>query len=261
LEGASLDVLRIGAARVQEGGWRMLIPKRLGHIWIGPLEPPHEWMQTWKDLHPDWKYTLYDNDFLASGDFETHAQIGEYLNRGSYAGAADLLRYEILYKFGGYLAAADSICLHSIDELLANDQSLYTVYENEFVRGHLVSPIAAATPGHPFIRLLIDRLKEVDPADLDVPWKQTGNLFVAEMIEEHQPDIVIWPSHYLIPVHYTGRTYKGTGKIYAEQLFGSTKKSYKAKSLKARILERSRVKYHKAAHKRLKKKGKTGLHA
>lgn len=238
----------------------MLIPKKLGHIWIGPLEPPLEWMQTWKDLHPDWDYTLYDNDFFASEEFETQAQIGEYLKRGSYAGVADLLRYEILYKFGGYVASADSICRNANDELFRDDQSLYTVYENEFVRGQLVSPIAAATPGHPFIRLLIDKLKEIDPAELDVPWKQTGNLFVAEMIEEHQPDIVIWPSHYLIPVHYTGRTYKGTGKIYAEQLFGTTKKAYKAKSLKARLFERKRAKYHKAAHKRLKKQGKTGLH-
>jgi len=239
----------------------MLIPKKLGHIWIGPLEPPREWMQTWKDLHPDWDYTLYDNDFLASEQFETQAQIDEYIKRGSYAGAADLLRYEILYKYGGYVAAADSICRHPIDELFDDDQSLYTVYENEFVRGHLVSPIAAAAPNHSFIRLLIDRLKQVDPADLEEPWKQTGNLFVAEMIEEHQPDIVIWPSHYLIPIHYTGRIYRGTGKVYANQLFGNTKKLYEAKSEKTRLVEWMRARYQNRVRKKLKAKARKAFGA
>lgn len=231
----------------------MMIPKRLGHIWIGPLDPPQEWMQTWIDLHPDWEYTLYDNDFMESGTFETKAQIDEYIKRGSYAGAADLLRYEILYKFGGYIAGADSICRNPIDELFEDDKSVYTIYENEFLRGMLVAPILAATPGHPFVRMLIDKLKSIEPAYLDVAWRQTGNLFVSEMIEEHQPDIVIWPSHYLIPVHYTGRTYTGTGKIYAEQLFGSTNKIYQAKSIKSRLLEKKRKIYMKLNRKKRKR--------
>lgn len=221
----------------------MLIPRKLGHIWIGPLKPPVKWMQTWKDLHPDWNYTLYDNDFLASGDFETQPQIDEYLKRGQYAGAADLLRYEVLYKFGGYIAAADSQCRNAIDELFEDNAALYTVYENEFVRGKLVAPVAASTPGHPFFRQVIDRLKAVDPAKLDIPWKQTGNLFVAQMIEELQPDIVIWPSHYLIPVHFTGVTYNGSGKIYAEQYFASTRKLYASGSFFTRLKEKRRKKY------------------
>lgn len=206
------------------------VPKKLGHIWIGPKVPPTEWMKTWIDKHPDWAYTLYDNDYLYNNEFRTWPQIEEYLKRGWYAGAADLLRYEILYREGGYLAPADSLCLHPIDELLEDGGELYTVYENEFLRGQLVAPIVAAVPGHPFVKELIDRLSSVAPRDLDHPWKQTGNLFVAELIEELKPEITIWPSHTLIPEHFIGRKYKGTGKVYARQLFGETNKAYKYKS-------------------------------
>jgi hypothetical protein len=108
---------------------------------------------------------------------------------------------------------------------------------------------------------LIDRLKQVDPADLEEPWKQTGNLFVAEMIEEHQPDIVIWPSHYLIPIHYTGRIYRGTGKVYANQLFGNTKKLYEAKSEKTRLVEWMRARYQNRVRKKLKAKARKAFGA
>ncbi len=58
------------------------IPKRLGHIWIGPKPAPMTWMQTWPELHPDWEYTIYDNDFLCSYPFRLRAHINEYFGVG-----------------------------------------------------------------------------------------------------------------------------------------------------------------------------------
>ena len=40
------------------------IPKIIGHIWVGHLQAPKEWMQTWRDYHPTWEYRLYDNEYL-----------------------------------------------------------------------------------------------------------------------------------------------------------------------------------------------------
>jgi len=34
------------------------IPKIIHQIWLGPLEPPIEVMETWQRLHPEWKYIL-----------------------------------------------------------------------------------------------------------------------------------------------------------------------------------------------------------
>lgn len=225
----------------------MKIPKKLSHIWIGPLEPPLEWMQTWIDKHPDWEYRLYDNAFLAEHRFQTHMQIDEYMKRGMYAGVADLMRYEILYEFGGYMAGADSVCLHNIEELFDDDFSLYTIYENEMVRGRLVAPIVAATPKPPFLRLLIDELRSIEPVALLEPWKQTGNLFVAKMLEKHKPTIQIWPSYRLIPHHFTGVSYEGDEKVYADQRFGSTLNSYQTKNLLVRIQAKKRKRYKKVA--------------
>ncbi|MFA7668472.1 MAG: glycosyltransferase [Burkholderiaceae bacterium] len=201
------------------------IPKKLSHIWIGPKKPPIEWMNTWRQLHPDWEYTLYDNDFLFNRKFQTQSQINEYLKRRQYAGVADLMRLEILYEHGGFMPGADSICIRNMTALFSRAHA-YTIYENEAVRGDLVSPIQACEPGNKFVKKLIDKLSETNISELDEPWISTGNLFTAQMIKSENPEITIFPSHYMIPIHYTGICYEGDGPIYAIQKFGSTPNEY-----------------------------------
>ena len=204
---------------------KIQIPKKMGHIWIGNKPVPNEWINTWKEHHKNWEYTSYDNDFYASFDFKTRHLIDRYLGLEMYAGASDLMRYEILYHFGGFIPEADSICYHNTDELFSKECA-YTVYENEFLRGKLVSPIYACEPQNKFVGYLIDELLKLSPDNLGDAWKTTGNLFVARMIEKYQPDIVVFPSHYFIPIHFDGFVYPGTDKIYAKQLFGSTRDVY-----------------------------------
>lgn len=242
---------------------RIEIPLKLGHIWIGPYPPPWHWMNTWRAKHPNWEYTLYDNQFLATYNFRTRHLIDEYLKRQQYAGVADLMRYEILYEYGGLIQAADSICYHNTDELWTK-ACPYTIYENEFIRGSLVSPVLAAPPQNEFVGALVEELCKLGKEDLDIPWRTTGNLFVAQMIAKLKPEITIFPSHYFIPVHFEGMVYDGKDKVYAKQLFGSTQKSYhKAKKLPplkrlmAKFTKRTNIKkYAEEAEKRFKDKRK-----
>ncbi|WP_162497365.1 glycosyltransferase family 32 protein [Roseovarius dicentrarchi] len=213
------------------------IPKNLGHIWIGPYRPPVDWMQTWQDYHPDWSYTLYDNSFAATYPFRNKSLITEYLKRSQFAGAADLMRYEILYDFGGFLPEADSVCLANTDHLFEHDCA-YTVYENEKARPGMVSPILACPPGNKFVGQLIDELSTLRPRELGQPWKTTGNRFVASMIQKYDPQITIFPSHYFIPEHFSGEKYTGPDQVFAKQLFGSTTDAYGSVSAgtKARLM-------------------------
>lgn len=226
-----------------------MIPKQLSHIWIGPLEPPKTWMNTWQRQNPDWQYKVYDNDYLSSKKFKLQGLIDEYLKRGDYAGVSDLMRYEILFENGGFIAPADAICLQNIDSLFT-DCKAYTVYENEFVRGKLVSPILASEPNNQFIGQLIDELAVINPKKLLEPWKSTGNLFVALMIEKYRPIIEIFPSHYFNPQHYVGLIYAGNHTVYAKEIFGSTNESYtEHKDFWYRRSKRKKFKYRKKALK------------
>ena len=203
------------------------IPKKLGHIWIGPLKPPTDWMDSWRDHHPTWEYRLYDNDFLFSRRWRAQPLINEYYRRGEYAGVSDLMRYEILLEQGGFLPEADSLCLRPTDELWTTP-SLYTVYEHEEKKPGLVSPFLASAPGHPYLDVILTRIMRRNrPEDLGAPWWAVGNKFLKRALATQPAEnIVIFPSHYFIPKHKGSDRYDGDGPVYCDQFWGSTLNRY-----------------------------------
>ncbi|MCG6903802.1 MAG: hypothetical protein LJE68_14085 [Rhodobacter sp.] len=199
------------------------IPKILGHIWIGHRPAPLVWLQSWRDLHPDWEYRLYDNAYLFGRRWRNQPLINEYYRRGIYAGVSDIMRYEILHEIGGFIPEADSKCLRATDALW-DKPALYTVYENEERKPGLVSPFLASAPGHPFLDVVSTRIKRRNtPETLGPAWRSVGNRFLKKAIEARNPDnLVIFPSHYFIPTHKKFGPYAGDGPVYCEQHWGST---------------------------------------
>lgn len=234
-----------------------MIPRNLAHVWIGPSPAPVEWMNTWPEKNPDWAYHIYDNDFLKNFDFACRPQIEYLYKKGTFAGAADIMRYEILHRFGGVIVEADSICLKPIAPIFGRDAA-YTVYENEFIRGELVSPIMACEPGNQFVAALIEEIRRYKPSEIGAPWKYTGNLFLANMIKKHNPDIVIFPSYYFNPVHYTGVVSNQKDEAFAMQLWGTTKNAYQKPGLLARLKQRYYKRRAKLQRSLDKRRGKSG---
>jgi mannosyltransferase OCH1-like enzyme len=213
----------------------MNIPKKLWQTWIGPNPAPLKWMNTWPEKHPDWEYKIVDNEYVSNRKFYNQHLIDEFMNRpkdAGYAGAADLIRYEILYEFGGFMPGADAVCLENTDELWVDDPEIcYTVYENEILRPKYVSPIYACNPGNKFLEIIIEKLHALDVNKFGryvSVFRTTGNAFLADMIQQHNPHIKIFPSHYFIPCHFLRpeQRYSGPDKIYADQMWGTTKKIY-----------------------------------
>lgn len=200
------------------------IPKILGHIWIGTRAAPTELLETWRKFHPDWEYRLYDNDYLFSRKWRNQSLIAEYYRVGRFSGVSDLMRYEILYEEGGFIPEADSVCLRATDELWQNEH-LYAVYENEQEVPGYISPFLASVPGHSYLNKVIRNLGRLwTPETLRTPWKCVGNAYLAKRLARRTPhDYTVFPSHYFIPTFRTGQKYQGSGPVFCEQLYGSTK--------------------------------------
>ncbi|MFK7866309.1 MAG: glycosyltransferase family 32 protein [Alphaproteobacteria bacterium] len=213
------------------------IPKIIHMIWIGPFQMPWHWMKTWPEKHPDWEFVLWDNQRMAASNFYNQHLIDEYMRRKAYAGVADLMRYEILYRFGGIMPGSDSVCLMPIDELFP-DPKAYGVIENEQVGEGRIAPLYACQPNNKFAYQLIHHLHALKPKALDVPWKSVGNNLMRDLVAEIKPDITLFPSHYFIPHHFLGVHYKGDGPIYAEQMWGSTRKIYDKPHLSKEEIEK-----------------------
>lgn len=189
------------------------IPNKLWQIWIGPKPAPTQWMNTWPKHHPNWDYKIIDNEILHNRKFHNQRLIDIYLESTKYdryAGAADLIRYEILYEHGGFMPGADAECLNNTDELWNQDPEFcYTVFENEKLRPKFVSPIYAANPKNAFLEKIIDHLHSV-PADIvktKGAYQVTGNEFLAKFIEK-----ILQRSKFFLPIILFLFTFQGQPK-------------------------------------------------
>ena len=215
------------ATSAEENRKKMNVVKNMVHIWIGHKQPPLEWMNTWRDKHPDWAYRILDEEEYRDTEWVLQKQMDAYYNIGLYAGVADMIRYETLLSEGGFLPPADSVCLHPIDELLTEPSHFcYTVYENEELRGNYMSPFQAANPGNTLIQRVVETIYEYDPVEMSKigPYKMTGNRFLNLFVKGQNYEklgLKVWPSHYLIPQHFKSDTsYYGPDTVYAEQRWG-----------------------------------------
>ena len=206
----------------------MKIPKIIHQVWVGNLPMPKKWMRTWKEKNTDWKYILWGNDRIFNRKWINQKHIDFYKNKKTWWGIADIVRYEILYEFGGYMPGTDSECLNSIDNLFnENGFDCYTVYSNERIRKGHIAPIMACTKNNPLLKAMIEDLANRKRIGLYPVWREVGNLFTRQMTEKTEyKNIKIYPSYYFIPEHFMGDKYTGKGKIYARHHWGTTLKKY-----------------------------------
>jgi len=93
-----------------------LIPKIMHHIWFGGDIPPLylNYLDECKKLYPDWEFKFWSDKDI--DDLELKYR-DAYDKIRSYAGKADIARYEILYRFGGVYKDLDVKCLRPLDDL------------------------------------------------------------------------------------------------------------------------------------------------
>lgn len=207
----------------------MSIPKILHQLWIGPNPRPSKHMDTWKTKNPDFEYIYWNEEEIKTRNmiFECQKKIDdmEEIN-----GKADIMRWEILHKYGGFFEDADSICIESIsDELMS--KTAFVGYENEIAIPGLV---ATGTMGfikeHPLCRDAINWILKNPTSYAETKfkaWKNVGPGLLTKLIDTKKyPDVHIFPSYYFLPLHHTGIKYEGHGKVYTYQEWGSTKMSY-----------------------------------
>lgn len=207
----------------------MSIPKIIHQIWIGPNPRPSNFMQTWKDKHPDFEYIFWNDEEFEKRNmvFACQQRINEM---DEWCGKTDIMRLEILYKYGGVYIDADSICIEPIDELLEKHKA-FAGYENENVRQGLVANGTMGFPkGHPLCKDGIKYILNHKVSNRDTgkrAWQNTGPVLLTSLLNTNKfKDVSILPSYLFLPEHPSGLKYFGHSKVYAYQEWGSTKQNY-----------------------------------
>lgn len=192
-------------------------------------------MATWPAMNPDWEYKHWGNEEIFGRKWKNQHLIDHYKSMADEAvdsntfqsarGAtftgekavlfawhilADIVRYEILYEYGGFMPGADSACVRP---LTANadwlDSDLYTVNTGHLFADNLAkldpkdpryellkarydpdntSPILACTKGNEWMAKIIEELGKV--TELGEAVDTTGNVFMGRMLKKYPAENV-----------------------------------------------------------------------
>jgi len=206
-----------------------MIPKIIHQLWIGPKVAPTKFMDSWRDKHPDFTYIRWSEAEIRSRRLFFSCQ-NRIDDMEEINGKADIMRWEILYHFGGIFLDADSICIEPLNDFVT-DCKAFAIWENEQCRPGLVAPgVMGFPPKHPLVRACIEWIQQ---NDVNVKrtgkraWQTVGPGLITLMYHTGlYNDMTILPSYHFLPQHYTGLEYGGHAKIFSHQEWGSTKKHY-----------------------------------
>jgi mannosyltransferase OCH1-like enzyme len=206
------------------------IPKIIHQIWFGEKTRPVQWMDSWKEMHPDWTYMLWtENNLPPLKNQGVYNLVKNHLTMTQrYPAMADIARAEILYEWGGVYIDADCECVNPLDqELMSCD--FFACYENEKIRPGLINnAVFGCTAKHPLIAYYRDYMSHIDPVMLTTldPWQTIGPWLFTHVIRtfpnpENNASTIL-PSYKFYPLHFEGSLYTGQEKIYAKHHWLST---------------------------------------
>jgi mannosyltransferase OCH1-like enzyme len=181
-----------------------MIPPIIHHIWMGPKSMPekcHMCIQRAKQIYPSFTFHLW-NDESVEQLLQTH--FPEYL--AAFQGLPrlimkiDMIRYFIMYKFGGMYLDTDYFVLNSFD-FSTHEVVLPANREENGIPTCVGNCIFASRPNHSFWKQLMDTLFTIDRQQLptldsavDSDPLGTGPVFVFDQWNRNKdPSIYVPP--------------------------------------------------------------------
>ncbi len=194
------NFLRIAASK------DLKIPKIIHQIWIGSAVPAEfePFMNSWIKHHvgKGWSYKLWTDDEVKNITLYNQAFYDETDN---YGVKADILKWEIIYQFGGVYVDMDFECLQPLDTLHYT-YDFYTALQ-PFDTGlvQLGAALFAAWPGHPILKHCIETIRD-DWHKKGVP-QRTGPIHFTKSFYitagKNGAKDIAFPAHYFYPLGST----------------------------------------------------------
>lgn len=139
---------------------QLRIPKIIHHVWLGS-EVPDEFkafMQSWIDMHMEgWQYYLWTDEEVAKIKLYNQKFYDAVDN---YGVKSDIVKWEVVYRYGGVYVDTDFECLKPLD-ILHYTYDFYTgiqPLDTQFLQ--LGAALFGAVPGHPILKHCIETIKD-----------------------------------------------------------------------------------------------------
>lgn len=187
-----------------------VVPRVFHQIWVGPDPLPEAfraYQASWLRHHPGWELTLWTEENLPGELRRPEAR--DRLRHG--AERSDILRLELLWRFGGVYVDTDFECLRSLEPLI--DGLDFFVAEIGF--GRINNAFMGAVAGHEILDRALDELRP--RAFHGVDKAAAGPEFLDPLLKQY-PGVTIFPAPLFYPstpeqrrsavaVHHEARTW------------------------------------------------------
>lgn len=188
-----------------------MVPRIIHHIWVGPDPIPREfrgYVDSWRRHHPDWEMRMWTEDNFPEDLVRPEAR--ERLRIP--AERADILRLEVLYRYGGVYLDTDFECRRPLDGYI-KDLDFFTAYLKP---NRVNNAFIGALPGHP---ILERALREIQPREFyGYDKSAAGPLFLDRLLKEY-PDVFAFEPRLFYPstpaeedeaiaIHHHARSWK-----------------------------------------------------
>lgn len=179
-----------------------LIPKIIHQAWLGSPFPEKykKWQESWQKHHPDWEYILWTDEKVK----ELKLQNQEAFEKAkSFGTKTDILRYELLYQFGGLYIDTDFECFKPMD-IFHHRYSFYCGVLPETVFA-VCSGFIASAPRHPILKALLDKItlpksNYWEAVSLATGPLMTTPIFMNYVSECDDASWMVFPCSYLFPM-------------------------------------------------------------
>lgn len=156
--------------------------KCIHYIWLGGKQKPRvikKCIKSWKKFFPDWEIKEWNEDNL---DIDLCSFTRQAYDNKKYAFAADVFRFEVLYKYGGLYFDTDVKVIRSFDDIIQKCEA-FVGYEYRMAAPGLV--LYESKPYDPIMKKMLDIYKkESFISDGTQNLKVVGEYF-SEVLEEY----------------------------------------------------------------------------
>lgn len=224
-----------------------LTPHIIHHIWLGSKLPDvcAKFRKTWIDQHPTWMHILWTDNIsnyddsaliLSPQSFNeihdiiqnpkvshkiiiniNHLQFStlrQFQASKNYGEKSDILRYEILFMFGGLYVDTDFKCIHRFDDV-HQACSFFAGLDFSDKRFTVFNGLIGATPQHSILKSCVHKIRaqsfnRTDGQQSNIDRKiaimeRTGPYFLSKIVSEYimktdeHDSCVLFPVSFLYP--------------------------------------------------------------
>lgn len=155
------------------------IPLKFHMIWVGEKEIPEYAFNNflgWKKIMPHWEARLWTNKDINLDEFSQEV-IEKIHQANKGAQKADIMRYYIIEKYGGFYIDTDTIPIRPLDPIVYMNYDLILYHDNEVTWNYICNSPFGASPHHPVLKEVCKRVLEAELNTTDIHIKTGPHLW------------------------------------------------------------------------------------